>query len=279
MNRKEKSVVTTSDKNSEVLSIIHSNVAGIDIGSKENWVSVSPEICKDNIRQFGSYTEDLINIANWLVECKVTSVVIESTGIYWVPLYEILEKYNIEINLCNANYAKNLPGRKKTDKYDCDWLRKLHSYGMLSSSFIPEKSIREIKTIARYRNKLTQENNRNILRIQKSLTLMNFYLHLVVSDIKGQTGMAIIHAILNGESDPEKLVTLRNKRIKTSKEEMIKALKGNIQFEHLFIMKRAVESYEFICTQIEQCNSAISNLFSHLQKKNNADSEDNKKKL
>jgi len=148
---------------------------------------------------------------------------------------------------------------------------------MLNPSFIPEKSIREIKVLTRHRNKLTHENNRNVLRMQKSLTLMNFYLHHVVSDITGKTGMNIIHAILNGVADPEELVKHRNIRIKKSKEEMIKALQGNLQFEHLFILKQAVESYQHVCNQIEQCDIAISDLFSQLKQTNKPHSDDEEK--
>jgi len=279
MTKNEKTNTKSSDIKSEDLNQINRNVAGIDIGSRENWVSVSPDICENNIRTFGEYTEDLKQIADWLIECKVESVVMESTGIYWVPLYEILEANNIKVNLCNANYAKNLPGRKKTDKHDCDWLRKLHSYGMLNPSFIPDKAIREIKAITRYRSKLSYESKMHVLRIQKSLTLMNFHLHHVVSDITGKTGMNIINAILRGESDPKKLVLYRDIRIKKSKEEMIKALEGNIQFEHIFIMRTSLDSYNFICNKIEECDATISDLYSQLDIEHVSDSDQIKKIL
>jgi len=250
----------------ESLKVINENVAGIDIGSLENWVSVSPNVRTDNVMKFGAFANDLYKIAKWLKECNVESVIMESTGIYWVPLFEVLESYKFEVFLCNASYAKNLPGRKKTDKYDCDWLRKLHSYGMLNSSFIPEKSIRELKVITRYRDNLTKELNIHIQRMQKSLTLMNFYLPKVVSNIMGKTGLEIIKSIIKGETNPEKLVMFRDPGIKASKEEMIKALKGNIEQEHLFVLKSSLELYIFTKKQIEECDSNIDKLFSKFYK-------------
>lgn len=255
----------TSSQKSDELEVVNSNVAGIDIGSTENWVSVSPNVCQENIRCFGSYTEDLYQIADWLEKCSVKSVVMESTGIYWVPLYEVLEEKKIGVLLCNASYAKNLPGRKKTDKYDCDWLRKLHSYGMLNSSFIPEKSIRELKSVVRYREKLTKDKNIHIQRMQKALTLMNFYLHKVISDITGKTGLLIINAIINGQTDPYELLKYKDPGIKTSEEEIIKALKGSIKREHVFLLKRSLEYYNFVLNQISLCDSEISTMLSDFE--------------
>ena len=256
----------------EELKLVNAHAAGIDIGSGEHWVSVHSSFCDNNIRKFGVYTSDLLEIADWLKECEVTSVIMESTGIYWIPLYEVLESKGFQLNLCNAKHAKNVPGRKKTDLIDCDWLRKLHSYGMLSASFIPTKNIREVKVLMRHRGKLVQQSSRHIQHMQKSLTLMNFYLQKVVTDITGLTGMKIIKSIISGEIDPKKLVKHRHKRIKKSKEEMIKALEGNIQFEQMFILKQAVESYEFILKQIEDIDSAIDDLLSQMDKQ-----EDNTK--
>ncbi len=257
MRKKNEKIESASNE----ISVINHHSAGIDIGSKENWVSVSPTICEDHIRKFGSYTCDLNAIADWLTSCKVTTVAMESTGIYWIPLYEILESRGFKLSLCNAKHVKNAPGRKKTDKFDCDWLRKLHSYGLLTPSFIPEKNIREIKVLTRYRDKLVKENNIHIQHMQKALTLMNFYLHQVISDITGKTGMSIIKAILSGETNPEVLVSYKKKGIKKSNEEIIKALSGSLQFEQLYILKQAVNFYEFFLSKIEETDSQINNLF------------------
>jgi len=196
----------------------------------------------------------------------------ESTGVYWIPLYEVLEERGFDLNLCNAKHAKNVPGRTKTDRYDCKWLQKLHTYGLLSASFIASSEIRELKVLMRHRDNLIQESSRHIQRMQKTLTYMNVLLHKVVSDITGYSGMRIIRAILAGETDSHKLVKYRHKTVKASEEEIVKALEGNYRFEDLFILKQVVESYDFVIKQISEFDSAIDDLFSGLDKQ-----ADNKK--
>lgn len=269
-----KRATKTVKKNAKVdeLMVVNPNSAGVDIGSGEHWVCVPESSCEENIRKFGTYTSDLKKIADWLYECGVTTVAMESTGVYWIALYEVLESRDFEVNLCNAKHAKNVPGRTKTDRADCGWLKKLHTYGLLSASFIPPASIRELKVLMRHRENLIRQSSRHIQHMQKALTFMNVLLHKVVKDITGVTGMKIIRAILSGETNPRKLVKYRHKTIKAGEEEMVKALEGNYRFEHLFILKQAVESYDFVIQQIAEFDSTIDDLFSQLDKQ-----EDNEK--
>lgn len=273
MPKKKRTPNTQKKVPLEELSLVHPYAAGIDIGSRKHWVSVSPLSCQNHIRNFGVYTSDLNQIADWLSECHVRTVIMESTGVYWIPLYEILESRGFDLNLCNAKHSKNVPGRPKTDKDDCEWLRKLHSYGLLSASFIPAKNTRELKVLMRHRENLIRQRSRHIQHMQKALTLMNFYLDKVVSDITGVTGMKIIKSILSGEMDPAKLVEYRDRGIKKSKEEMMKSLEGHIQFEQIFILKQAVKSYEFLSHQIEDLDAAIDDILSQLDKQADSSQE------
>ncbi len=272
MKRKRslKSVKKSADL--EKLLIVNPCAAGIDIGSGEHWICVPKSCSERNIRQFGTYTSDLKDIADWLSECGTTTVIMESTGVYWIPLYEVLEARGFEVNICNAKHAKNVPGRTKTDRYDCQWLQKLHTYGLLASSFIPTGNIRELKVLMRHRDNLIKQSSRHIQHMQKALTHMNVLLHKVVTDITGDTGMNIIRAILSGETRSGELVKYRHKRVKKSEEEMLKALEGNYRYEQLFILKQAFESYDFVIKQIAEIDSTIDDLFSQMDKQ-----EDNKK--
>ena len=272
MRRKKAAKAVKKNGKIDELNVINPKAAGIDIGSGEHWVCVPESSSKDNIRKFGTFTFALLEMANWLSECGVTTVAMESTGIYWIPLYEVLESRGFEVNLCNAKHAKNVPGRAKTDRCDCSWLKKLHTYGLLSASFIPPANIRELKSLMRHRENLVRESSRHIQHMQKALTSMNVLLHKVVKDITGKTGMQIIRAILGGDTNPRELVKYRHPSIKASDEEVVQALEGNYRFEHLFILKQAVESYDFVIKQIAEFDSCIDILLSQMDKK-----EDNKK--
>lgn len=232
------------------LTVKNPNSAGIDIGSRDHWVAVAPHLTKDRIRSFPTFTCNLHEISNWLIDCNVQTIAMESTGIYWIPLLDILEDSGFEVNLCNARHVKNLPGRQKTDALDCAWIQKLHSFGLLSASFIPNIEIRALRTLMRYRENLTQENTRHVLRMQKFLTLMNVLLPKVLSDITGQTGTNIIKAIIAGKTNPKQLLKLKNKKVKASDELFLKALEGDYQHFYIKALSYEMKHYEYIAEKI-----------------------------
>jgi transposase len=241
------------------LTVQNPNAAGIDIGSKEQWVAVRPDLHENPIRRFGSFTRDLNELADWLIDCNVNTVAMESTGVYWIPLFQVLEERGFEVLLVNAYNVKNVSGRKD-DESDCEWIRKLHSYGLLQGSFQPEDKIRCLRTYLRDRDTLSSCCASHIQRMQKALTQMNLQLHHVISDITGKTGMNIIRAIVDGERDPEVLAAFRDKRIKASKKVIIKSLEGNYLQEQLSSLKRYLHLYDFYQNQIEDIDREIEQL-------------------
>lgn len=238
------------------LTVQNPNAAGIDVGSKEHWVAVRPDIHEKPIRCFQTFTRDLNELADWLIDCDVTTVAMESTGVYWIPLFQILEARGLEVILVNSHKVKNVSGRKDDDS-DSDWIRQLHSYGLLQGSFQPADHIRALRTYLRDRDTLSRDCASHIQRMQKALTQMNIQLHHVISDITGLTGMRIIRAIVAGERDPDVLATYRNKRIKASKQTIMKSLEGNYLNEHLNSLKRYLQLYDFYQSQIEACDRQI----------------------
>lgn len=238
------------------LEIQNPNAAGIDIGSREHWVAVRPDQNEQPIRCFQSFTKDLNELADWLFDCNVTTVAMESTGVYWIPLFQILDARGFKVLLVNAYKVKNVSGRKD-DESDCEWIRKLHSYGLLQASFQPEDNIRALRTYLRDRDTLISCCGSHVQRMQKSLTQMNLQLHHVISDITGVTGMKIIRAIVDGERDPQVLAAYRDKRIKASQETIAKALEGNYLNEHLSSLKRYLQLYDVYQSQIEDCDRQI----------------------
>lgn len=249
------------------LDIINPDAAGIDIGAKIHYVCV-PE-GRDNLRiqSFGCFTEDIHAMATWLKKCGVKSIAMESTGVYWIPVFQILAQEGFEVNLINAQHVKGVPGRKKTDVEDCSWLQKLHSYGLLQASFRPNDQICVLRSYIRHRSRLIENASTHILRMQKALTEMNVQLHNVISNITGVTGMAIIKAILDGEQDPAKLATLRNDKIKSSEAVIAKSLNGNYREEQLFILKQEFESYHFYQRQLEALDKVIEGCYLAFDKK------------
>ena len=209
----------------ESLAIIHPNAAGIDIGSREIWVAVRPDHQGQTVRRFATFTPDLERLADWLVECGVDTVAMESTGVYWIPLFEILEARGIQVYLVNARHVKHVPGRK-SDVQDCDWLRKLHSLGLLSASFRPDAEMCSLRTLLRHRAQLIQHRAPHILHMQKALHQMNLQLHHVLSDITGVTGQQILRAIVAGERDPKVLAACRQPGCKADEATIVKALTG-----------------------------------------------------
>ena len=241
---------------SSSFSMIHPHAAGIDIGSREHWVAVPEERDERSVRQFGCFTADLYALADWLKRCGVETVAMESTGVYWIPLYQILEERGFEVKLVNARHVKNVPGRK-SDVQDCRWLQRLHSYGLLSGSFRPEAQVCVLRGYLRQRDNLVRYASAHIQHMQKALGEMNLQLHKVLSDITGVTGMRIIRAILAGERNPAALAALRNYRVKSTEDEIAKALEGDYRAEHLFSLQQAVELYDTYQQKIADCDGRI----------------------
>ena len=245
-----------SSKWKAVQEVVHPNAAGIDIGAKQNWVAVPADRDEQPVRSFGCFTEDLRAMALWLQACGIDTVAMESTGVYWVPVFQILEEYGFEVYLVNARPVKNVPGRK-TDVLDCQWLQRLHSFGLLAASFRPADEICVLRSYWRHRINLIQDATRHIQHMQKALEQMNIQLHKVISDVTGVTGMRIIDGILSGERDLHKLAALRDCRIKSDEDKIAKALVGDYRQEHLFALRQALESYRFYQGQIAQCDQQI----------------------
>lgn len=235
---------------------INPYAAGIDIGSRSHFVAVSTPAGEIVYQEFGSFTSDLFEISHYLKEHKVTTVAMESTGVYWIPLYDLLEEKGFEVKLVNARHVKNVTGRK-TDVEDCQWIQKLHSFGLLSGAFRPSEAIRPLRAFMRQRALLIESMAIHIQHMQKALFQMNILLSNVLSDITGATGMQIIRAIIEGVRDPKILAQLRDKRCAKSLEEIEKSLTGNWKKEHLFSLQQAVELYDFYQTQIFHCDEKI----------------------
>lgn len=243
----------------EHLQSMNLNAAGIDIGSKSHFVAVPVGSDGEPVREFECFTADLHRLADWLISCSVTTVAMESTGTYWIPVFEILESRGLEVKLVNARHVKNVPGRK-TDVLDCQWLLQLHTYGLLEGAFRPVEQICALRAYIRHRMNQVRYSSVHIQHMQKALTQMNLLLHNVVSDITGVTGMRIIKAILDGERDTQVLATMRDKRCKNSVATIAKSLQGNYRPEHLFSLKQAVETFEFYQSQIADCDREIETL-------------------
>jgi transposase len=245
------------------LEVVHRNVAGIDVGNKSHFVSVAPGTDAQPVREFGSWTADLRRMAEWLQSCGVQMVVMQSTGVYWIAVYEVLEKAGFQVWLTNARDTKNLPGRK-SDVQESQWLRKLHTYGLLRNSFRPAERIRRLRTVWRLRERHVQEAGRAIQHMQKALTTMNVQLANALSDISGVSGQAIIRAILQGERDPRQLARLCDYRVQASEEEVARSLEGNWQPDVLFELQQAVASYDFCQQLIGECDQQLQNYLAAL---------------
>jgi transposase len=245
---------------------INLNAAGIDIGSTQHYVAVPSDRDSQRTRCFGTFTVDLYQLADWLIECGVDTVAMESTGVYWIPLFQILETRGLEVKLVDANKVKNVSGRK-SDIMDCEWLQQLHTYGLLSGAFRPDNDICVLRSYLRHRENLVQLVAKTIHHMQKALTQMNLQLHNVISDITGQTGMLIMRALLAGERDTAKLAEMKNHRIKSSAEVIAKSLQGDYRVEHLFCLRQAVEQYDFYHQQIDACDEQVRLLLASLPNK------------
>ncbi len=237
----------------KALEIVHPDAAGIDVGGSEHWVAVSPDCDPEPVRRFGCFTADLREMGQWLVQRGVRSVAMQSTGVYWMPVFEVLEQHGLEVYLVNARHIKNAPGRK-SDVQECQWLLKLHAFGLLNNSFQPSDEIRIARTLWRQRGNLVAEASSVIQRIQKALTEMNVQLSNVLSDLSGMSGMKIIGAILEGERDPWKLAALVEPEVKATPEDIAKSLEGNWREELLFVLRQQVELYRIYQQKINDCD-------------------------
>ncbi|MDT4787002.1 IS110 family transposase ISWpi13 [compost metagenome] len=238
------------------LPIIHPFAAGIDIGSRFHVVAVSPDLCDKPVQTFQAFTGDLERMANWLVAIGVKTVAMESTGVYWVAAYEVLETHGLEVILANAREARAVPGRK-SDVNDAQWLQRLHACGLLRASFRPGRDIAELRAYLRAREKHADYAAAHIQHMQKALTFMNIQLHHVIASITGVTGLRIIRAIVGGERDPDKLAAMRDVRCKESLETIRSALVGNYQPEHVFALRQALALYDFYQQCIDECDLEI----------------------
>lgn len=238
------------------LHIIQPNAAGIDIGATEIYVAVPEDRSDESVRSFETFTDDLHGAAKWLKDCGIESVAMESTGVYWIPVFQILDAYGFEVILVNARHVKNVPGRK-TDVQDCQWIQYLHAVGLLRGSFRPAQEIVAVRSLLRHRDSLVKASSSHVQHIQKSLTQMNLQIHNVINNIVGVTGLAIIDAILAGERDPEKLADLRDRRIRADKQTIVKSLTGDYRREHLFTLKQALQAYRNYQQLIRDCDVEI----------------------
>jgi transposase len=238
------------------LEIVHRHAAGIDIGNQSHYVAVPAGRDEPAVREFGSWTADLERMAQWLKACGIETVVMQSTGVYWMGAYDVLQNHGFEVNLVDARGTKNLPGRK-SDVQECQWLLKLHTYGLLRSCFLPSEAIRRLRTVWRLRDRHVKEAGRAVQHMQRALTEMNVQLHNAISDLSGVTGQAIVRAILAGERDPVRLAALRDLRIQASEQELVQSLRGNWKEDVLFELQQAVDAYDFYRRQIAQCDRQL----------------------
>jgi transposase len=247
-------------KLSKPLSLINENAAGIDIGTELIFVAVAGM----PVRSFPTYTADLLEACSYLKANRVTTVAMEATGVYWMPLYDLLESNHMEVFVVNGAHVKNVPGRK-SDTQDCQWIQQLHTYGLLRSSFVPVSSIRKLRTYIRLRDDHIQMAAAHKLHLQKALDLMNIKVHNVISDISGTSGIKIIQAIIQGERDAEKLVLLCNEQIlHKKKEQVIAALQGNYEEQYVFMLKQALSCLDFYLLKIHECDQQIESILKEM---------------
>ncbi len=260
------------------MSQVNPHAAGVDIGAHEIVVCVAGEENTQLVRSFGTYTVDLHAIADWLAEGHIETVAMESTGVYWIPLFETLEQCGFRCHLISSRSLRRIPGRK-SDVIDCQWIQTLHSYRLLESSFRPEADLVALRTLLRHRAQLIEHRAPHILHMQKALLQMNIQLSQVLSDVTGETGQAIIRAIVAGERDAYKLAALRNYRCKKDEEEIAKALTGTWREEHLFILKQSLEMYDFYTRQIEACDAELERTYGHVRAGQGGDDMDDQSPL
>jgi len=264
MVRRNVQVIPKPAKARAALTITHPNAAGIDIGSAAHFVAVPPDRDEQPVREFASFTVDLNAIADWLTACGVDTVAMESTGVYWIPLFELLESRGFTVFLVNARHVKNVSGRK-SDVLDCQWLQQLMTYGLLSGAFRPVEQVCVLRALYRQRGMLLRSQGRHVQHMQKALTQMNIQLTNVLSDVVGESGQKILRAIVAGERDGQVLGAMKNVRVRASVEQIAKSLQGNWRAEHLFALKQALGAFDFVGTQLAECDTEIELQLQRLQ--------------
>jgi len=264
MSQRNRSAPLNPGKSRSALTITHPNAAGIDIGSASHFVAVPPDRDDEPVREFSSFTTDLHALADWLKTCGVDTVAMESTGVYWIPLFELLESRGFTVLLVNARHVKNVSGRK-SDVLDCQWLQQLMTYGLLSGAFRPSAEVCILRSLWRQRGMLLRGQGRQVQHMQKALTQMNIQLANVISDVVGVTGQLILRAIVAGERDGLILAAMKNGRIHASLDEIAKSLRGNWRAEHLFALKQALDMFDFIGAQLAECDREIEQQLKSLQ--------------
>src|SRR6202051_1453258 len=246
----------STDQGRRTISVVHPNAAAIDVGATMHMAAVNADRTPEPVRSFGTFTTDLHRLVDWFAECDVDTVVMESTSVYWIPIFELLDARGFAVFLVNARDAKHVPGRKP-DVSDAQWLQRLHSFGLLRASFRPKGQIAELRSYVRQRERLLEYAASHIQHMQKALTEMNLQLHHVVADITGVTGLRIIRAILAGEHDPKTLARLRDYRCHASAETIEKALTGSYRAEHLFALEQALALYDAYHEKVSACDARI----------------------
>jgi len=245
------------------LTIVHPNAAGIDIGNKSHFAAVPPDRDSQPVREFGCWTSDLRRLADWLLSCGIDTVAMQATGVYWFAVYHVLTTRGLQVTVVNAVHTKNVPGRK-TDVQECQWLMKLHTYGLLNDSFHTPRAVEKVRTVWRVRDRHVKEASRAIQHMQKALTAMNVQLSNTLSDLSGMSGQAIIRAILGGERDPYRLADLCHARVQATREEVARSLEGNWRDEVLFELQQAVDSYDFTQRQLHACDEQLQQYLAEL---------------
>ncbi|HTR07397.1 MAG TPA: IS110 family transposase [Paraburkholderia sp.] len=246
------------------MSITHPNAAGIDIGSASHFVAVPADRDDETVREFASFTADLNAMADWLKACRIDTIAMESTGVYWIPVFELLESRGFTVMLINARHVRNVSGRK-SDVLDCQWIQQLMTYGLLRGAFRPADQVCVLRSLWRQRGMLLRSQSRHVQHMQKALTQMNVQLANVISDVVGVTGQKILRAIVAGERDGHALAGMKDARIRASVDEIAKSLQGNWRAEHLFALRQAVDAFDFIGTQLAECDREIEQQLQRLQ--------------
>lgn len=246
----------TPKQQSVAMPLVHPHAAGIDVGDSFHAVAVPGDRDANPVRRFGAFTADLHELVQWLKDCHIQTVAMESTGVYWKNLFAVLVQNGLEVYLVNARHTRNVTG-KKTDESDAEWIQRLHSCGLLSSSFLPDDQTQTLRTLVRHRRNLLQDSTTAVLRMQKSLELMNIKLHTVIRDLMGKTGKAIVEAIIQGQRKPEHFLPLVDKRIHADEQTIAKSLEANWRTEHLFVLEQSYKTYQFIQQQITACDHQI----------------------
>lgn len=260
MSKVRKSAIAKSNLQ---LPTLHPHAAGIDVGAAAVQAAVAVDADPKPVRTFSTFTDDLLKLRDWFKELGIRTVAMESTSVYWIPLFQMLEAAGIEVCLVNARHAKNLPGRK-TDVSDAQWLQYLHSVGLLRASFRPPEHICAVRALLRHRSNLVRYAGQQVQHLHKALTQMNVQIHNVLTDMVGETGLLILEAIVAGERDPQKLAALKNNRVKSSRDTLARSLQGHWQTEHLFALGQALATWRHYQTQITQCDAEIEKMLRQL---------------